>query len=388
MRVAMSWVSSVVALAAGSSVFMSCTFSPGSPGSSAASGSAPGPGSITGTLGSSGSTGSGTGAAASSGSGGKVGAKPPPSADGLNCGLQQYGLQNVPPDLLIILDKSGSMANDAMDQQCMAPCQSKWSSMTDGINMVVAQTDTTIRWGLKFFSDDDGCGVNPGPAVPIAAGNAAAIGTAIMATMPGGNTPTAAAVTSGATYLMGLTDPNPKYILLATDGEPNCAAGGGGGGRRGGGGGNASDAAGAEAAVTMAAAAGIPVFVVGVGNVTSAQMTLDQLATDGGRAQATEPLYYPVSNTADLVAVLTKIGGQIASCTFSLGKAPPDPANIAVYAYAGTQSTRLAQSMTNGWEYGAGMTSIELFGPACDAVKAKTTTDVQAVFGCPGTVIP
>ena len=313
---------------------------------------------------------------------------PPPTADGRNCGLQQYGLQNVPPDLLIILDKSGSMANDAMDQPCGGACQSKWSSMTDGINMVVAQTDTTIRWGLKFFSNDNACGVNAGPAVPIAAGNAPAIATAIMGTMPGGSTPTAAAVTSGATYLLGLTDTNPKYILLATDGEPNCAAAGGGGGKRGGGGANASDAPGAEAAVTMAAAAGIPVFVVGVGNVTSAQMTLDQLATDGGRAQATEPLYYPVSNTADLVAVLTKIGGQITSCTFSLGKAPPDPTNIAVYAYAGTTSTRLAQSMTNGWEYGAGMTSIELFGAACDAVKAKTTTDVQAVFGCPGVIIP
>ena len=374
----------LVALAVGGIVAASCTFNPGPAGSAAPTGSSTGTGfGVSGLLGvaaangHAGSTGSGTGTAGS-------GVAPTP--DGANCGLQQYGLQNVAPDLLIILDKSGSMANDAMDQRCVAPCQSKWSSMTDGINMVVAQTDTTIRWGLEFFSDDNSCGVNTAPAIPIAAGNAPAIATAIMGTMPGGNTPTAAAVTSGATYLQGLTDPNPKYILLATDGEPNCAAGAGG--RRFGGGGNVSDAAGAEAAVTMAATAGIPVFVVGVGNVTAAQMTLDQLATNGGRAQATEPLYYPVSNTADLVAVLTKIGGQITSCSFSLGKAPPDPTNIAVYAYVGTTSTRLAQSMTNGWEYGAGMTSIELFGAACDAVKAKTTTNVQAVFGCPGMIIP
>ena len=364
----------------------SCSFNPGPAGSTGAS-STGSSSTGSGLLGSGASSGTGTGTGASSGTGtGGSFTTTPPTADGHNCGLQQYGLQNVPPDLLIILDKSGSMANDAMDQQCVAPCQSKWSSMTDGINMVVAQTDTTIRWGLNFFSNDNACGVNAGPAVPIAVGNGPAIATAIMGTMPGGNTPTAAAVTSGANYLLGLADTNPKYILLATDGEPNCAAGGGG--RRGGGGGNASDAPGAEAAVTMAAAGGIPVFVVGVGNVASAQMTLDQLATDGGRAQATEPLYYPVSNTADLVAVLTKIGGQITSCTFGLGKAPPDPTNIAVYAYAGTTSTRLAQSMTDGWEYGAGMTSIELFGAACDAVKAKTTTDVQAVFGCPGVIIP
>ena len=311
--------------------------------------------------------------------------KPPPSADGPNCGLQQYGLQNVPPDLLIIQDKSGSMADDESDNPCggrnaPAMCVSKWTDITTGINMVVAQTDTTIRWGLKFFANDNGCGVNAGAAVPIGPGSGPAIAAAIMATRPGGSTPTAAAVTSGATYLMGLTDPNPKYILLATDGEPNCGA-------------MAAktsddDAAGAEAAVSMAAMAGIPVFVVGVGNVASAVMTLDALAVNGGRPQATEPKYYPAASTADLVAILKTIGGQITSCTFSLGKAPPDPANIAVYAYAGTQSTRLAQSMTNGWEYGAGMTSIELFGAACDDIKAKTTTDVQAVFGCPGMVIP
>jgi von Willebrand factor type A domain len=376
-----SMMSVTVAVVLAGAAVASCEFSPGLPGSATGPGQPGQPGTTT----TSNPFGGGTG---TTGSGG-TGTGTPPSLDGRNCGLQQYGLQNVPPDLLIILDKSGSMSNDAMDQPCGAGCQSKWSSMTDGINMVVAQTDTTIRWGLKFFSDDKACGVNAGPAVPIAAGNAPAIATAIMATMPGGNTPTAAAVTSGAAYLQGLTDTNPKYILLATDGEPNCAAAGGGGGRRAGrGGGTTSDAPGAEAAVTMAAAAGIPVFVVGVGNVTAAQMTLDQLATNGGRAQATQPFYYPASNTADLVAVLTKIGGQITSCTFSLGKAPPDPTNIAVYAYAGTTSTRLAQSMTNGWEYGAGMTSIELFGAACDAVKAKTTTDVQAIFGCPGLIIP
>jgi hypothetical protein len=379
----------LVALALGGAIALSCTFSPGPAGSTGSSSTGSPTGGLLGGAGSTGS-GTGTGIGASSGTGTGTGTggstKPPPSADGPNCGLQQYGLQNVPPDLLIIQDKSGSMADDESDNPCggrnaPAMCVSKWTDITTGINMVVAQTDTTIRWGLKFFANDNGCGVNAGAAVPIGPGSGPAIAAAIMATRPGGSTPTAAAVTSGATYLMGLTDPNPKYILLATDGEPNCGA-------------MAAktsddDSTGAEAAVMMAAMAGIPVFVVGVGNVASAVMTLDQLAVNGGRPQATEPRYYPVASTADLVAVLKTIGGQITSCTFSLGKAPPDPANIAVNAInaAGT-STRLTQSMTNGWAYGAGMTSIELFGAACDNVKSKATTDVQAIFGCPGMVIP
>ncbi|HTA19816.1 MAG TPA: vWA domain-containing protein [Polyangia bacterium] len=365
-----------IALTLGGAVAASCSFNPGAPGGSSIIAPTGGTAASSGS-GSAASSGGGasSGTAASSGTGASA---PPPTADGHNCGLQQYGLQNVPPDLLIVLDKSGSMANDQTDTPCArgVACQSKWADMTAGINMVVAQTDTTIRWGLKYFSTDGNCGVAAGAAVPIAANNAAAIAGSIMMSMPKGNTPTAAAVASGATYLMSLTDPNPKYILLATDGEPNCGAGA----RKTG----DSDAAGAEAAVTMAAAAGIPVFVVGVGNVDSAHMTLNALATNGGRPQTGDPAFYPVTNTADLVSVLTKIGGQIASCSFSLGKAPPDPTNIAVYA----DGVRLAQSMTNGWEYGAGMTSVELYGAACDNVKSKATKDVQAVFGCPGVVIP
>jgi ABC-type sulfate transport system permease subunit len=42
----------------------------------------------------------------------------------------------------------------------------------------------------------------------------------------------------------------------------------------------------------------------------------------------------------------------------------------------------------NGWDYGAGMRSIVLYGPACDAVKNMTTKTIQAIFGCPGVVIP
>jgi hypothetical protein len=368
--------STLFALAFAGVVAVSCTFSPGPAGST---GSLPGAG-VAGSHGGLVGTAASSGAALVGGTGaGGSSTPPPPTADGANCGLNQFGLQNVPPDLLIILDKSGSMADDEMDNACgrqAAMCVSKWTDMTTGINMVVSQTDTTIRWGLKYFSTDGNCGVTPGAAVPIGPGNAMAIATSIAGTNPAGNTPTAAAVTSGATYLMSLTDANPKFILLATDGEPNCGAMT----RRT----SDSDAAGAEAAVMMSAAAGIPVFVVGVGNVDTATMTLDQLAVNGGRPQATEPKYFPVTNTADLVSVLTQIGGMITSCTFSLGKAPPDPTNIAVYA----DGARLTQSMTNGWEYGAGMTSIELFGAACDNVKSKATKNVQAVFGCPGMIIP
>jgi hypothetical protein len=374
-------IAAAAALAGG--VIASCTFSPGPVGSADQPGTQPGT-----TNNPSNPFGANNGATgATSGSlGGSNGTQA--SLDGPNCGLQQYGLQALPPDLLIVLDRSGSMVNGYDDVNCtdpmaMQPCMPKWPDMVKGINMVVGTTTATIRWGLKYFPDDDvmgSCNVGPGVAVAPAANSGTMVNTLLAAAAPdpGGSTPTAAGVMSGAAYLMTLTDPNPKYILLATDGLPKCGA------RR-----TGADA-GATAAVMAAAMAGIPVYVVGIGNVATAVATLNAMADAGGRPRmsTTDPAthYYPVASTGDLVSILTAIGSQIASCTFVLGKAPPDPTNIAVYG----DGTRLLKDPTHtmGWDYGAGMTSVELFGTTCDAVKAKTIKTVQAVFGCPGQIIP
>jgi hypothetical protein len=379
----------VLALGFGGIAAASCTFSPG-PAGSESTGSSTGT-SGSGILGAANSTGStGTGTSTGTGAGGTTGSSTgtaasnggTPSPDGSNCGLQQFGLQNVPPDLLIIQDKSGSMANDVNDMRCRGmACVSKWSDVTTAIDMVVSETDTTIRWGLKFFANNNTCGVDAGAIVPIAPMNAMPIANAIAATMPGGSTPTRLAITSGVAYLQSLTDPNPKFILLATDGEPNCIPGNQDQG--------ADDSAGAVMAVQAAAMAGFPVFVVGVGNVAPAIATLNMLADAGGRPQAGATHYYPVMSTMDLVNVLKTIGGMITSCNFSLGKAPPDPSNIGVYANGNT-AMKIPHDPThaNGWDYGAGMTSITLYGPACTNVMNMTTKTVETIFGCPGVIIP
>jgi hypothetical protein len=134
------------------------------------------------------------------------------------------------------------------------------------------------------------------------------------------------------------------------------------------------------------AAMGIPVFVVGVGEVTDAEMTLTQMAIAGGEAQAADPRYYPVSSSADLVSALGTIGSMIASCTFGLANPPPDPANVAVNA-SGMRIPRDPGHL-NGWDYGTGQTSIQLYGSWCDDAKAGKLSDVQAIFGCPDVIIP
>ena len=163
-------------------------------------------------------TGSGAGAGGGNGQGGGgtgvSGVMDP--GNGPNCGAKTFGLQMVPPDLMVVQDKSGSMSDLPDGTRCRrGGCgpMAKWPQMTAAINQVVMQTEATIRWGLSFFPADEECGVAAMPVVPIANMNAAAIATAIAATNPNGATPTQAAIAGASMYMATLADPNPKYIL-------------------------------------------------------------------------------------------------------------------------------------------------------------------------------
>jgi von Willebrand factor type A domain len=320
---------------------------------------------------------SGSGGSISGGSSSGSGGSKTPTADA-NCGQRMFDLKKVPPDVLIVLDRSGSMGDAVPMGTCAAPPCSKWTEVSNAVKKVVTATDTAIRWGIKFFPEDTvHCQVGPGVAVPIGDMTGAAIGTAIDAQLPqGAGTPTQVAMMTATTFVAGLQEPNAKYILLATDGEPNCNPGPGG---------NAAAGAGTVAAVAAAAAMGIPVFVVGIATSGPADAVLSMVAIAGKRPRAGMPPYYPVANGDDLVAALGTIGGQIASCTFGFGEMPPDPDNIEVTA--GGVKIPKDPAHASGWDYGTGQMSIVLYGSYCDKAKDKTLPEIQAIFGCPGLII-
>jgi von Willebrand factor type A domain len=304
------------------------------------------------------------------------------------CGMQTFKLESTPPDLLVVLDRSGSMLEQPNGQQCPgttptpACVQSqKWTQVTSAINQVVSQTESTIRWGLKVFPDTGACGAAAEPKVAIGDKSAAAINMAMTEAVPppsGAATPTAVAVSSAAAYLTALPDRNPKYILLATDGLPNCA-------------GVVPDQSKADelssvAAVMDSAGKGIPVFVVGIATNTGANKTLTDMANAGGRPQmaAGMPAYYLVTNSDQLVATLKTIQRKIASCEFKLEKVPAMAENVVVKA-----GSTVIPKDASGWDYGdASMTSIVLKGSYCDQVMAGTITNIEAVFPCVPISVP
>jgi len=366
-----------------------CGFNPGAPGATLSGAG----GSSLATTGAGGTNGGGgtLGIGLSSGAGGDVGM----GSGGQTCGQSMVPVMPEPPDILIIQDKSGSMDEDESGTSCRNGCgaTSKWTHLTTALSAVVQSTDMTVNWGLKYFSDTSPCSSSGAPVVPVGALNGAKVTASIMGTRPGGNTPTRDAITSGAAYLATLTDTNPKFLLLATDGLPNCPVGCAGMTNPMGmctTTDNPTEDTAVEAAIMMAAMQGYQTFVIGIGNVATAQNTLNQFAINGGQAQTgAATSYYAATDEASLEAALAKIVGVVASCTIPLTGVPANLTNVAVSVDdASGNPNKVPESSTNGWEYtDATKTAIQLYGMYCDSVNAGTYTNVKFVYACDGVPI-
>jgi hypothetical protein len=290
-----------------------------------------------------------------------------------SCGFQKFDLKRVTPELLLVLDRSSSMKI-----KVPGGTTNRWVDATAAVDEAIMRTQADVHWGLKVFpTGQRECAVGNGVEVSVRPDNHAMISTAIKATMPeGSGTPTQAAIRAGVAYLKQRDSTRPQFIVLTTDGYPNC---------RGGSDKDGDDAAGAVAAVKDAVGMGIQTFVIGLGTAASEHMVLNDLATAGMQARPGETKYYPAANRADLVTTLETITGKISSCVFALDKAPPSPEDVAV----DVDGVRLSQdpAKAQGWAYGADGKSIELLGTACDALKTKGAK-VEITFGCPGVLIP
>jgi hypothetical protein len=320
------------------------------------------------------------------------------------CGEKTKTAAKLPPDVLIVLDRSGSMNESYNGMSCgaggmggrgggMTNCgpDSKWAKVVPAITQVVSETETEVNWGLKFFpqvtagAGMDACAVNNLAEVPIAPGNGAAIQTAIMtSTQANGGvvtgyngTPTRNAANGAVGYMQSLTDANPKFILLATDGAPTCAEAG-----------TTNASPGAIAAVEAAKTAGFSTFVVGIAtaNSTDADATLSGMATAGGLARAATPTYYPVTNADDLAAAIRTLVGVAATCTFQVGPTPTDDGSTAldkIDVFGDGAPILRDPTHTNGYDYkDATMQQIEVHGPLCDQIKSGAIKDVTVTFIC------
>ncbi|MDX2019758.1 MAG: vWA domain-containing protein [Deltaproteobacteria bacterium] len=297
-------------------------------------------------------------------------------ADGKTCGFEQLPLERLPAELLLVLDRSTSMITDRLQN-----AETNWTVLTRALDGTINKTQAGVLWGLKTFPTTSACGVQGGVEHDVAVNNYAAINATVMRSTPGNNngTPTTAAMNAATNYLKGRTTQNPKYLLLATDGEPTCFNGNGSR--------NSTDIPAAIAAVGNAAQEGFHTFVVGIApqrQVGRALETLNAMAVAGAEPRAGDTKFFSVTSEAELSAALEAIAGQVGSCTFSLSKAPPSPDDVAV----DIDGKRIARSDVDGWQYNAAKTSIVLNGALCEAARKGSLKRVEITFGCAGVAIP
>jgi hypothetical protein len=300
------------------------------------------------------------------------------------CGKQDFQVAQRPANVLLVLDRSKSMIEDSTP--------TKWSIVVPTLQSVVNATSVSIAWGLKVFPKgiDAQCTATTNPVglvVPVAPNSAGTVSAAIGATDPQGNgTPTASALNEAVKDMQAVSSTDPKYILLATDGEPSCTTAFSGST-------SSTDARSqAVAAAGAAFAAGFPTFVVGITtpDKTSALQSLNDMAVAGGKPRATSnPLdskYYIASSAAELEAAMISITSTVATCRFDLAAPPPNTNQVNVRM--GDEYVHRDTTQVDGWNFNpTGSLTLELFGSACEKTKSMGVQTVQVEFVCEGDVI-
>jgi hypothetical protein len=140
------------------------------------------------------------------------------------------------PNVMLLVDKSGSM-NEKIDPTCVSNCPTRISELRNAMATFLTQSATDARMGLTFYPAGNGCQPASTVEVPLpppTAGddgndavlsmNAQQINSRIQSVTPVGGTPTAESLLFVGNYpgLRDNADNRDDYILLLTDGLPNC----------------------------------------------------------------------------------------------------------------------------------------------------------------------
>ncbi len=299
---------------------------------------------------------------------------------GGECGQDEIDTSRPAPNMLILLDRSGSMDGDAGGN-------SRWNVAKAAIGTVTGNFADQIRFGLATYSACLSGGCSAGSiVVPIADDGASAVSAFLADKLDQGSSNGSQNTGSGIAYLCDSGDPETStgkslnalvgqsslqddqrdnFVLLITDGEESgsCIEGGINGP--------------AGAAALLAQTISVPTYVVGLGINSAA---LNQIAVAGG----TDALL-PANNEAELTAALAEVASDVVSCDLVLASDPPNPDEI--HVFFNDQQPEIPVDAVDGWTYDPATHTITFHGASCDALRGGTVTDIDVTYGCAEPVV-
>jgi hypothetical protein len=280
-------------------------------------------------------------------------AEPPPD---MTCGGMEFQLERIPPNVMLVLDRSGSMGNSIDGSSATK----KWDDLKAALAQLVNGYDLLVRFGVALYSSDNDCAPGQVGEMP-ADKNGMKVLDKVNGTSPSGNTPTAgtlaAVLASGA--VSDATREN--VVVLATDGLPNCAD---------------TDV---EQRIKDLYTAKVKTYVIGVGSGTATNPTLlNSWAVAGHTERAGTTKYYQTNSQAELKAAFDAVAGGIVSCVFKMSGSVPDPNQVYVFQ----NSQPVPNDPVNGFTYDDAAATVTLNGTSCQALKDNPKNLVQVQYGC------
>jgi Mg-chelatase subunit ChlD len=298
------------------------------------------------------------------------------------CGKHNVVSKNAVPDMLIVLDRSGSMSpliNGHTD---------RWKGSATAVAQLTEKYSAGVNFGLMTFPGDYGLGGGGGfggggfggidttncttGAVNVAIGRdrGPAINQAIASMGPNGRTPTAATLKAaldviGAPQAGDQALSGGKYVLLVTDGDPNCSTPTAGV--------NGPDFVARQQTIDAIKAltdAGVKTYVVGYETAgTDFAGALDMMAAAGGTGEA---MHRSVESAEDLEATFDELAANATTCSYTLSE-KVDPTFVSVTV--GSKGRKYQDA--DGWTLASNGRTVTLTGKACSDAKGGQVFTVE-----------
>ncbi|MET0387330.1 MAG: hypothetical protein ABW321_15285, partial [Polyangiales bacterium] len=316
------------------------------------------------------------------------------------CGTAAVKVETKPRSVLLLLDGSASRL-ECVDgtADCLLTLPNTtggtrpltfWEVVEHAVGAsLTAPINDDVDFGVQFFPSKMAtafaCDVATTPEIPPGGGTEISIMRQMYEKLPLGFSPVVQVLENVAAAPGKLADPSVLgSVVMLSDGGDNCTG--------------AEQATIVQRLGTAAKKlldAGVKTYAVRYGSEAGRTMAgeeqLRAIVNNGGTA-TTDPSdpsakpYLDVTTPEELAAALASISDRLATCTFTLTGLPADDEkdNANLFLNGETLPFDKAGAKQDGWNWvDPQRTTIELYGPSCNAFKTNRRTSVVVEFGCP-----